>query len=156
MHHQFTANLNCHLTHYHTELLKEMKEVLSPMAPSVNYLQTEVWKCSRHLEGMVSDMSIVKTHSLCISALADASVQTCPMNDKVTPQQQQHVQSTMQAGITENSLTSPNNSLIQGDLGSRFMGKCPLKLHSPSFCRMEDSPVPGGEQSFFVSLSTVW
>lgn len=139
---QFSTTLTWRLKHHHTELLKEVKDVLSPMAQSVNHLQIEVWKCSQHLEGMVSDVSTMKNKSLHMSALADASVQTCPINDKITLPQRQHLQSTMHTGMTESPLSSPNNSPISGDLGHRFVGKCPLKLQFPTFGRMEDSPDP--------------
>lgn len=48
----------------------------------------------------------------------------------------------MHAGMTESPLSSPNDSPISGDLGHRFMGKCPIKLQSPTFGRVEDNPDP--------------
>ena len=48
----------------------------------------------------------------------------------------------MHAGVLESLLCSPDDSPISGDLGRRFMGKCPLKLQFPTFGGMEDNPDP--------------
>lgn len=117
------------------------------MDQSVSHLRAEVWKCSQHLESMVSDMSTMKNLSLCMSALTDASVQTCPVDDKTTMPQRQCLQSTIYAGKTDHQLSSPNDSPISEDLGRRFMGgrfigKCPLNLQFPTVGRMEDNLDP--------------
>lgn len=96
LHEQFTAALNWRLKHHHTEILEEMKQVLNPVTDQITQVQNDVWKCSKHLETMHTEVNTIKNQSLRMFALSDVSVQTGG-NDQLTRAQQPRLQSTMQA-----------------------------------------------------------
>lgn len=138
---QFTANLNCRFKHHQSELLKEVTEILPPIAQHVSEFQSDVWRCSQNLKGLVGDMSSMKHQSLRLSALADASVQTSPVEEEMVSQRQR-LQSTMHDGPTRSVTSSPKDSPIPGECGGRFIGNCPFKLEFPTFSRMENNLYP--------------
>ena len=128
------------LTHYHTEILKDIKEFMTPVAQSVHHLQEEVWKLSLNMDNMSQELGTMK-HTLSVSALAPVPVEAALENVQLEEAQRQRLQSTVltdKAGV----LQSPEDSPVLSEARARLTGKCPVKLQFPSFGKMEDEPDP--------------
>lgn len=120
---QFAANLNWQLTHHHTEILKDIKEFMTPVVQSVDHLHNDVWKRSQSMDSM-SQEEVTMKQTLDISALTTVPVQAAPKDDRLGEAQRQCLQSTVmadKAGVLQSPQDSPVSIF-------REAGRCPVEV----------------------------
>ena len=127
---RFAAKLNWRLKCHHPELLKEMKEVLSPMAQDVNRLQVEVRKCPQHVRILYQHVHCEgpKSAYVCTGQCLTFKPVLQRANQ---PLASSNVCSTQSMMGWQRPMSSPNDNPISVSLEHIFMGKCPLKLQLP-------------------------
>lgn len=155
---QLTATLQWRLQHHHTEVLKDVNSVFSPLVNTVDHLQKELSNCVKMLADVSVDMASIRHNSLHRASLVSTSVQTTEGQAGTSEQLRQghaaatpyRMQSTMHPGvhfhgpITPSPSTSsiPPSSFVHGDLSRRHVGAMPIKLQFPTFGKKDDSPDP--------------
>ena len=73
---EFAASLNWRLTHHHTEILKDIREFMTPVAQSVHHLQEDVWKLSQNMDN-VRGIGYNETDIECICTPCFSSTERC-------------------------------------------------------------------------------
>ena len=137
---EFAANLNWRLTHHHTEILKDIKEFMTPVTQSVHHLQEDVWKLSQNMDNVSQELGTMK-QTLNVSALAPLPVSAAPKDVRLEEAQRQRLQSTVLTDTAGVLLTSEDSPVLC-ESRARLTGKCPVKLLFPAFGKMEDEPDP--------------
>ncbi|CAL8254297.1 unnamed protein product [Boreogadus saida] len=123
---EVAANLNWRLTHHHTEILKDIKEFMTPVAQSVHHLQEDVWKLSQNMDNVSQELGTMK-QTLNVSALAPLPVSAAPKDVRLEEAQRQRLQSTVLTD-TAGVLRTPEDSPVLCESRARLTGKCPVKL----------------------------
>lgn len=143
---QVTSTINWRVKQLHSEVLKDINAVMTPMGQTVHHLETEISALIKQVDKSILEVQSMKTQSLPATFFGDASVQTTfppPMDfiQSGATLNPHRLQSTLQ-NVAERDLMSPNDPFLHEDTKTRSLGKHPIKLEFPSFGRMEDTVDP--------------
>ncbi len=143
---QVTSTINWRVKHLHSEVLKDINAVMTPVGQTVHHLETKISALIKQVDKSILEVQSMKTQSLPATFFGDASVQTTfppPMDfiQSGATLNPHRLQSTLQ-NVAERDLMSPNDPFLHEDTKTRSLGKRPIKLEFPFFGRMEDTVDP--------------
>lgn len=112
---QVNATLGWKLKHHHTEILKELFPVLTPMTDAVTHIQKEITYCKCSIQTLPAEIAAI----VATITLGHASVQTqyeaLPEKDPILFSNRPRLQSTVQHGMPEEHFGSRGGSTIHGE-----------------------------------------
>lgn len=139
---QFNASLGWRLKNYHTDLLKDLFSVLTPMSGAVAHLQEGLSHCRNTIHSLSEELTASKVTTTITPASGQSSSEGLQGEKPLLISQRPRLQSTVHPGMADVNFGSPGGSTIHGEVKNRVMGKSPVKLQFPTFGGLNDAPDP--------------